>query len=165
MSDKMLTAEELKKVLTYNPDTGDFHWLITTSARARAGCRAGNLSALGYRVIKYLGRTYRAHRLAWLYVHGEWPSNQIDHINGDRQDNRIGNLRDVSAKVNLQNLRAAFPKSKTGLLGVSSMASGHFLAKIRADGQIVHIGTFSTPEEAHAAYIRAKRQLHEGCTI
>lgn len=107
-----------------------------------------------------------AHRLAWLYVHGRWPDGLIDHKNGDRADNRFDNLRDVAHRVNMQNLRKAFVSSKTGLLGASPLKDGRFGAFIKRDGKSKNLGTFDTPELAHAAYVAAKRVIHhEGNTL
>ena len=107
---------------------------------------------------------YYIHRIAWLYVYGCWPNNHIDHINGNPDDNSIENLRDVSRKVNLQNMRKATKSSKTGILGVSESA-GRFRASIRIDGKAKYLGSFDDAKTAHAAYIDAKRKYHEGCTL
>lgn len=160
-----LTADRLRQVLSYATDTGDFIWLEGGRGRyKRAGALAGRLSKHGYRIICVDGTTCMAHRLAWLYVHGEWPAHEIDHINGVRTDNRITNLRDVSRAINAQNIRAARSDSKSGLLGVSA-GNGGFVAAVQLNGRQHYLGTFQTPEEAQAVYLGAKRRLHEGCTI
>ena len=110
-------------------------------------------------------REYSAHRLAWLYVHGAWPTGQIDHINGDRGDNRISNLRDVTPALNTQNQRRAARSNKSsGLLGVTANR-GRWLAQISIGGKSRNLGRYATPEEAHAVYVAAKRVLHAGCTL
>ena len=98
----MLTQERLKEVLDYEPETGVFTWKQNYQKRF-IGKRAGSFTHEGYRRITVDRKEYRAARLAWLYVHGEWPSEVIDHINRDRSDDRISNLRDVSPRVNSKN--------------------------------------------------------------
>lgn len=161
----MITSERLRKLLSYAPETGVFRWLLPQSNRAKAGLVAGCISkASGYRLIRVDGRLYRAHRLAWLYMYGHEPSDQIDHINCDRSDNRISNLRDVSRDLNAQNRRVARKDSGTGLMGV--MRNGdRWAAQIRVNGQRLCLGTFDTPEQAHQRYVEAKRGIHSGCTI
>jgi len=117
------------------------------------------------------GKIYLAHRLAWLYVHGVMPKKNIDHINGVKTDNRIENLRDVAQSVNLQNLQRARKNRKSSrLLGVSHSNRGTCLARpyrarIVVDGRELSLGTFATEQEAHQAYLAAKRIHHEGCVI
>lgn len=167
MADEILTAEKLRTLLEYDPTTGNFRYLKSLQGR-NPGDLAGNQDQSGYRMHEILGRKYRAHRLAWLYMTGEWPPSNIDHINGSRGDNKWGNLRLASGAINAQNLRKAHKRNQTGLLGVS-VKKGHgnkpFGAKIRANGKYIHIGYFRTPEEAHGAYVEAKRRLHQGCTL
>lgn len=159
-----LTADRLREVLRYDPETGVFTWLVCMS-NARSGAVAGGVRADGYWRIGVDKIVYLAHRLAWLYVNGEWPSNQIDHIDGSRSNNRINNLRDVSNDVNQQNRRwARSDNISSGLIGVG-MKRGKWRARIQVGGVLRQIGTFDTPEEAHAAYLDAKRRLHVGCTI
>ncbi len=98
-----LTAEYLRSILHYDQETGIFTWKVRTARRVKAGDVAGCSDGDGYRLIKVQSRLYKAHRLAWLYIHGSWPKDQIDHINRIRTDNRIANLREVSNKQNLQN--------------------------------------------------------------
>lgn len=110
------------------------------------------------------GRKYLVHRLVWLHVHGEFPLNQIDHINGNGCDNRIENLRDVTPSTNSQNKRVARTDNKCGSLGVS-IERNKFVAQIKSGCLKIKIGRFNTIEEASNAYLKAKRELHEGCTI
>jgi len=130
----------------------------------KAGAVAGYVGNDGYVRIRASGTRFLAHRLAWFYVHGTWPVGEIDHINGDRSDNRIANLRDVSRLTNRQNMRRAQADNRSGLLGVS-LANNRCKASIRSGGKNHHLGYFSSPEAAHAAYVAAKRQRHDGCTI
>lgn len=165
MSNK-LTVQELRQALEYVPETGDFRRIgHQTGRKPKNPSRAGSLhAASGYWLVCVLGRQYKAHRLAWLYMTGEWPNQTIDHIDGDRANNRWGNLRDVSRAANYRNKRRAKSNSKTGLLGVSPN-NGRFQARICTDGRIQYLGCFATPEEAHEAYVQAKRLTHDTCTI
>lgn len=127
---------------------------------------AGCINGLGYRVIRIDKRLYTAHRLAWLYVHGSWPSGVIDHINGDRGDNRIENLRDIPKAQNHQNLKRPPANNRTGWLGVTfSRRRQHYVAQICIDGRHLYIGSFPTAERAHEAYMRAKHKLHPAAII
>lgn len=113
----MITAERLRQELSYDHHTGNFVRLVTR-AQSRAGQVAGYVNkTTGYVLIDVCGKTYAAHRLAWLYVHGEWPKQSIDHINRDRADNRLGNLRDVSTSQNMRNvgLRRSNTSGVTGV--------------------------------------------------
>lgn len=160
-----MTQSELKALLHYDPETGVFAWL--PRPRIRGGKVAGNVSPDGYWRIGLGGRPsklFLAHRLAWLYMTGEWPRLDIDHINGDKTDNRWSNLRDVTRSVNLQNQRRARSDSTSGLLGAHKNGRG-WSARIYVDGVKRHLGTFATAAEAHAHYLEAKRRVHEGCTI
>lgn len=159
-----LSQEELRAMLRYDPQIGEFVWLVKPSKRLPSGAIAGGLNAEGYRVIRLCGRLYKAHRLAWLYVHGEWPAMCIDHINGVRDDNRIANLRCVTHGENMQNQRRAHANNKTGKLGVAPDGI-KFLSRIRVGGRSQFVGSFATAEEASTAYIAAKRRLHSACTL
>lgn len=159
-----LTAERLRELLNYDPETGVFTWRVSRRATARPGSVAGTITPKGYRAI-WIGANYRAHRLAWLYVYGVWPTHEIDHIDGNRANNAIANLRDVTRSVNHENLRRARSDSAHGFLGVSPFKGKWWKARITVNGKWQHLGTFKTPEEAHAAYLEAKRRLHVGCTI
>lgn len=162
----LIEAERLKEVINYNPDTGEFVWIKPRRPGMPVGNAAGTLkNSDGYLNVKIDNRLYRGHRLAWLYVYGVWPAGQIDHINGVRADNRIANLRDVSSKENTHNQRTAHRGSKSGVLGVTVKPNGKFVADIRHNGKKKHLGYFSTAEDAHAAYVKAKREFHEGATL
>ena len=106
-----LTAEYLRSVLHYSPETGIFTWKVSTAHRVKVGDVAGSQNGLGYLSIQLQSRPQLAHRLAWLYVYGSWPKDQLDHINRNRSDNRISNLREVSNKQNMQN--ASKPSNNT----------------------------------------------------
>ncbi|WP_217901293.1 HNH endonuclease signature motif containing protein [Rhodoferax sp. TH121] len=162
-----LTAERLRELLHYDPETGVFTWAKARKGqKAPAGSVAGYLEKDGHWGICVVGRHYRAHRLAWLYVHGSWPANEIDHRNGIKTDNRITNLRDATRTVNAENLRQAKSNNSCGLLGVYlHKSSGLWHARIKVGGKVTSLKYHGTKEAAHEVYIRAKRELHEGCTI
>jgi hypothetical protein len=143
---RKITAEELRARLRYDPETGEF-------SRPDGGS-VGCLNPEGYVAIRVARKQYRAHRLAWLYVTGSWPKNEIDHINRVRHDNRIANLRDVTRLENNDN-RIAPPKPSGRPLGVDRGPEGHFRAKITCRGRRFDLGYYQTPEEAHEVYLRA----------
>jgi hypothetical protein len=153
--------------LTYDPADGSFKWRAHRSANARPGTSAGSVTRDGYLSIRLAGSRYQAHRLAWFYVYGKWPADQIDHINGIRDDNRIINLREATASLNGGNQRKAARSNRTsGFLGVSwSNDRGKWLAQIQSDRKTYNLGRYSTREAAYRAYLAAKRRLHSGCTI
>lgn len=162
-----LTQERLKELLHYDPDTGVFLW-ATRPARSKvvvgsiAGCKSGN----DYLVIQVDGRLYLSHRLAWLYVHGLFPDLDVDHMDGVRSNNRIANLRLASKKANAHNVRRAHADSTSGILGVwKNKGRNKWTSAIKFDGKIHRIGSFETSKEAQEAYLKAKREFHEGCLI
>ncbi len=157
-----LTAEYLRRILDYDPETGHFTWRHRIEFDARwnnrfAGKRAGNLRRVdgqpAYWIICINARKYRAHRLAWLWVKGEWPVGELDHEDGDGLNNRIGNLRLASSSQNKGNTRTRADNS-TGFKSVNKMKNGRFRAYIKQR----HIGVFDTAEEAHAAYVAAAKE-------
>lgn len=159
------THERLLAALDYDQSTGVFRWRLRTSTCVQigdiAGTTAGN--SYGYRRLRLDGYLGAAHQWAWYYVTGFWPS-EIDHLNGNRKDNRFANLREVGRTINAQNLRGAHKDSASGLLGVEKHRHA-FHARIMVRGRRHYLGTFGTAQEAHAAYLVAKRELHQGCTI
>lgn len=156
-----LTAAYLRSLLRYDESTGEFTWIVGQ----RTGMKAGCIVSTGYIKINIDKVTYLAHRLAWLYMHGEWPKHHIDHRNGNGSDNRFLNLRDGSQQFNTQNKRRAQSNSTTGILGVSFHHTGKYRARVGLNGKEIHLGVFDTIEEAQAAHLRGKRALHAGCTI
>jgi hypothetical protein len=160
-----LTAARLREMLSYDAETGVFRWIAKASRNTVLGEVAGCFTP-GERIrIRVDGASYKAHRLAWLHVMGAWPTGVIDHINGDFRDNRFANLRDVSEAVNHQNMRKPHADNSTGFLGVSRCSDGKYSAQICVGRKNRKIAKFDKPEAAHAAYLAAKRELHEGCTI
>jgi hypothetical protein len=160
-----ITQDQLKKLLHYDTDTGLFTWLVSPTNSVKAGSIAGARTSQGYVQIRVLYKNYLAHRLAWLYVHGEWPMLDIDHIDNNKINNAIANLRVVTHQVNQQNRKTAFRNNSVGYLGVFKVNCKHtkpFRASIKLNGKKFHLGYYETPEEAHAAYLDAKRKLHGG---
>ena len=159
-----LTKEDVELLLSYDATTGHMTWRVDRG-KGRAGERAGTRHPHGYRQIKLKGRLYLTHRLAWLLMTGAWPRHTVDHINGDRTDDRFENLRDVPQGINSQNRRKPQRNNTTGFLGVTER-QGRFRAAVQSPSGKTHAaGSYATAEEAHAAYIDKKRELHEGCTI
>jgi hypothetical protein len=174
--DDPLTAEQLRSLLDYDPETGHFRWRDGIN-HWRAGLPAGTLATPKWRgshIVIGLGTTseyryqwigvrkkvYFAHRLAWLWFYGEWPKGEVDHINCDGTDNRIVNLREATPTQNSYN-RTRRKDNKSGIKGVSwSKRSGRWLAHISHQGKAIHVGLFDTKEQAAAAYAEAAKRLH-----
>ena len=146
-----LSHELLLQVVDYNPETGIFTWIKYPGGKAKVGSRAGSLRVDGYRRIGFLGKAVTEHRLAWLYMTGEWPKGIIDHKDRDRANNAWGNIRLVSASDSNHNRGS---RNSTGFSGVSPSAgtNGRFRSQICTNGKIKNLGSFPTAEEAHKAY-------------
>ena len=145
-----LTAEYLRSVLDYDPESGIFTWKVGSANQVKVGDVAGWPDD-GYLRIMVQKRSYHAHRLAWLYVRGEWPKDQIDHINRDRADNRIANLREVTNKQNLQNA-GKYSHNTSGHTGVCwHKQSSKWEAKIRHNYKHIYLGLFTDLAEAISA--------------
>jgi hypothetical protein len=153
---KDLHPNYLRSVLMYDSLNGEFRWKyredVPNNINGRvAGKVAGTVTPNGYVAITINKRIYQAHRLAWLFVNGEWPDDEIDHINGDPGNNRIDNLRLATRQENQRNVGLR-KNNTTGVPGVSwHTASGKFRAAIRTGGKRLHLGLFDTLEEAAAA--------------
>lgn len=153
-----LTAERLRELIAYNPATGEFRWLKKSSplSRVAAGSLAGSIKGGGYREIEIDGVAYQAHRLACLYVTGEWPDNEIDHRDLNRSNNAWRNLRPATTSQNHANKR---PRGK-GPKGVARQGN-RFVARIRPPGgRNLHLGCFATQDEAAAAYRGAAKVVY-----
>jgi len=147
----------LLDMVSYDKETGLFTYLETGDAAKTVGSD-------GYIRVKIFGRIFKGHRLAWFYVHKVWADGMVDHIDGNRTNNAISNLRVVDAEKNAQNKHHAQKGSTTGLLGVMK-ARDKFRAKIEVGGKRINLGTFNTAEEAHQKYLEAKKQYHEGAHL
>jgi len=155
----MLTRERLVELLHYNSITGIFTWQ-KSRGRASALSPAGTEDNLGYIRLRVDGKKYRAHRLAFLYMEGEFPPEDVDHINGIRHDNRWSNLRACSRTENMYNT-SAHRDSAVGVKGVSwDKWSGKYTARISINGRLTNLGRFPSLDEAKKAYDRAAQQLH-----
>jgi HNH endonuclease len=150
-----LSAERLRELLHYAPETGLFYWRVSRGS-AGAGVQAGKSHSAGYVVIRIDRVNYYAHRLAWLHVHGEHPTGEIDHKNRNPADNSIANLRPSSHPENMRNV-ARYGSS--GFKGVTRHSS-KWRAVINVNGRKINLGVHSTPQEAAAAYDKAAREYH-----
>lgn len=148
----MITQDRLRELLNYDPETGLFTWKAITSNRVRIGQVAGTALFNGYIQIKLDGAFYKAHRLAWLYVYGVWPADDLDHLNRDRKDNRIANLREATRSQNTAN-KGARVGSVTGLKGVRfHRTRAKYQSRITVNYKEIHLGYFDNAEAAHEAY-------------
>lgn len=155
-----LTQERLKELLHYDPITGIFTRLVTTSQKSLSGSAAGSMDAKGYLVMSIDGRFYKLHRLAWFYVTGTWPEDQIDHRNRLKNDNRFDNLRDATNALNKAN-GGVYSNSSTGLRGVRyHRPSGKFQARCWFDGRRKSLGYFTSAHEAYSAYCEAAKTMY-----
>lgn len=161
------TIEELRARFSYDAETGLVTRLIASGYRNchRAGELVGGVHHRKYLAVSINGKNYYIHRIAAALMTGEWPDGVIDHIDGNPSNNRWSNLRIVSRKVNMQNIRKPTAANRTGLLGVSyDKAREKFEGSVKT-GRVRSRRRFDTAEEAHAFYLSEKRRLHDGCTI
>ena len=156
----MLTQSQLKEHIHYCPDTGAFT-RISSPRKWRIGIIKNCANdGIGYFTINLLGKRYKAHRLAWLYIHGSFPVSDTDHINGNRIDNRLCNLREASRTENQQN-RGEQINNTSGFKGVSfHKQTGKWRAQISIAGKVKHLGRYLTPESASEAYHAAAKTIH-----
>ena len=154
----MLSVDELREYLRYDPDAGKLWWVKRAgrSGPNVPGSEAHAKHSLGYICVRIKGRSYLAHRVAWALHHSTWPTSFVDHINGNRSDNRICNLRLANKSQNNAN-----SKSRRLLLpkGVGTIGN-RFYAQITFKRKRYYLGLFQTPEEAHRAYQDAAKQFH-----
>ena len=142
-----MNISNLHRVVIYDPELGHFYWRDTGERILRLRFRIGQ-------------RLYSAHRLAWLYMTGSWPTSHIDHINGDRRDNRFCNLREATPAENAQN-KSLYSNNTSGYPGVHwDRKAQLWRAQIRVQGRRIHLGRFPTPDEAYRAYLKGKAEYH-----
>ncbi|MBZ6385131.1 HNH endonuclease [Pantoea piersonii] len=153
-------VERISKVLKYDPITGLFFWKEKQSCRAEDGWFTGSVhgSYVGFRVF---WERYYSHRLAWAIVHGELSSDvEIDHINGNKKDNRLANLRIASASQNQHN-KTAYRNNKSGVKGVNlDGKSGKWRAKFNCNGKRYELGLFASLDEAERVVVAARAKAH-----
>lgn len=161
-----LTAERLRQLLHYDPATGVFTWLVASKYQPHLlGKTAGCFDARGYIVIRISGKGYKAHRLAWLYVHGEWPDGILDHEKGIFSDNRIAKLRLATPSQNSANT-GRLSRNTSGYKGVNRVGGGGakltkpWQVRIMANGRRRLLGYFASAEEAHAVYAAEATKLY-----
>ncbi len=159
-----IRIEELKEYLIYIPEHGEFVWKIRPCKNINIGAVAGGTRKDGYKYITLNNKKYLVHRLVWLFECGRFPPHFIDHMDGNPSNNKIGNLREASSLLNVQNQIRPQKTNRSGYLGVHTGRSG-YEAKIRVNGTIVNLGSFKTPVEAHEVYVKYKRIWHEGNTL
>lgn len=158
-----LTVEDLRELLAYDPETGLFTWLSRTAKHCASELSAKRWNvrfagkpafttphSAGYLEARVLWTAVLAHRAAWAMHYGVWPSDQIDHINGDRTDNRIVNLREADQTLNNRNLGLS-RRNKSGTVGVSMGSKGKWIARICEGGKVIHLGSFANLDDAIAA--------------
>ncbi len=150
--------ERVRELVDYCPETGAFTHKQGKRKGKNAACKNGGKHS----VLILDGQRHYAHRVAWFLLTGKPPTLVIDHINGDGLDNRACNIREVTQRVNLQNMRKG--RGVTGLIGAAKYFD-RFQVRIRIADKRIHLGHFDTAEEAHRVYVEAKRRLHAGCTI
>lgn len=154
-----LTHTRVRDLLDYDPETGKFFWRVNIS-HGTVGKEAGAVHALGYVEVSIDTKSYKAHRLAWLYVFGHWPEHEIDHVNGVRDDNRLANLRQATRVQNMQN-KTRYKSNKSGTIGVYfHKKTGKWVSAIQSAGKRKHLGVFNSIDQASAAYQTAKREMH-----
>lgn len=155
-----LTVDRLKELFSYDQDKGMFYRLIATNPRAQIGPVHGTKNSAGYPRIFIDGRSYLAHRLAWFFVHGRWPTADLDHINGDQADYRFSNLREATRSENMANARRG-RQNTSGVKGVSfNKAGGKWVAYVQMNGVHHHLGAFPDRADAVSARVNAAVNLH-----
>lgn len=149
-----ITRDRIFELVSYDPSTGIF-LNKNSKGRGKQGDVAGHLNDKGYRILCLDRKKYRAHHIAWFIVFGFWPA-ELDHIDNDRSNNRIKNLREATHQENMRN-KSIQTNSSTGLKGAFRKRN-KFRSQICIDGKTMWLGTFDTKEEAHSAYCNAAKK-------
>jgi hypothetical protein len=164
-SSKMLKQSDLKSVLEYDPETGVFRWISKlANCRAKVGEVAGSRfqisisESLVYEAIYLWGKSYLSHRLAFLYMTGDWPKKTVDHIDGDGRNNRWVNLRDVSHQENMRNRKISV-RNTSGYVGVGAGIGKRWRSQIGVDGSVIYLGEFDDLQEAIEARKKAEEKF------
>lgn len=153
-----LTQERLREVLSYDLESGVFIWRKAASRRIPAGSIAGHLMPNGYWRITFDKTQHSAHRLAFLYMTGSWPPEEVDHIDGVKSNNRWANLRPATKSQNAINRRSRRPN---GMRGASfHKETGKYVSLIYVGRKQINLGYFDSAEQAHAAYLAASQKYH-----
>lgn len=159
-------ASLLPELFTLDAD-GTLRWKVSRG-RVAAGDTAGWVDSDGYRMVRLQGRGVFAHHIVWAMHHGGWPTQDIDHKDGDKANNHPDNLRLATHAMNMQNRKTVNRNSTTGKLGVTKNTwskRNPYTAQITVGGKVQYLGCYPTVESAHRAYLGAKRELHEGNTL
>ena len=159
-----LTQERLKELFSYDQKTGIFRRKVARGNQSSGAIPGTKLHPNGRKYMHVDGHTYFSYRLAWLYVYGSFPKGEVDHRDCNKRNDSIDNLREATRRINSQNKKIAMANNKSGYLGVNKRGN-RYRARIRVDGKLINIGQFSTPQEAHEAYMRQKTKLHPGLSI
>lgn len=155
-----LTQKRLHELLIYVPESGVFTWRVSRGSRSQ-GSTAGTPDAIGYSLIRIDGTFYKAHRLAWMYVNGEFTPHGIDHINRNKSDNSIANLRPATQMQNLQN-QSISKRNTSGYQGVNWHSQRKkWRAEIAVNKKTYHLGLFENISDAIFARDSAKATLHQ----
>lgn len=162
---KKLSPDELRRLFDLNAETGVLRWSKGCSRGCLTHREAGSFLKNGYRQVKVGKASYLVHRVIWAMVYGVWPEKAIDHIDGNRSNNAVSNLRLATASQNMQNLSVKGTKAASGLMGATHIPGTKrrrekWESRIRVGGVQKYLGRFDTPQEAHAAYMSAKAQHH-----
>lgn len=163
MSKPILTQSHLKSLFDYDQKTGAFT-RIASLRKDRIGQQAGHINKRGYVTVSVHNQLYYAHRLAWMYVYGVWPAKLIDHIDTDKTNNRIANLRVTDDRGNKENRKTPYANTASGVLGVYR-TSKRWYSKIKVGGRQIYLGVHDSAALAHEAYVLAKRMYHPTCTL
>lgn len=154
-----LTRDGVWNMLRYDTETGAFTWVVSPRPNVRAGSIAGMINSQGYRVIKVRSLGFMAHRLAWFFVNGAWPTDEIDHINGCRDDNRIANLREATRADNNRNVSIRCDNT-SGRKGVTwHKRQRRWYAQIQIAGKKTYLGSYKDIQAAAEAYRAAEVRL------